>query len=57
MISTIVKFYKETFQRTIDLKHLYPKRSENKLPKFLTKMEVKKILDATLYSYYRGDKI
>lgn len=47
MISTIVKFYKETFQRTINLKHIYPQRSENKLPKFLTKMEVKKILDST----------
>lgn len=47
MISTIVKFYKETFQRTINLKHLYPQRSVNKLPKFLTKMEVKKILDCT----------
>ncbi|MCD9853408.1 site-specific integrase [Epilithonimonas sp. JDS] len=47
MIATIVKFYQETFQRTISLKHLYPQRSENKLPKFLTKTEVKKILDST----------
>ncbi|SHJ93697.1 tyrosine-type recombinase/integrase [Epilithonimonas mollis] len=47
MIATITKFYKEIFQRNINLKHLYPKRKENKLPKFLTKDEVKKILDAT----------
>lgn len=47
MIATITKFYKEIFQRNINLKHLYPKRKENKLPKFLTKEEVKKILNAT----------
>lgn len=47
MIATIVKFYHETFQRKVNLKHLYPQRSENKLPKFLTKMEVRKILDCT----------
>lgn len=47
MISTITEFYKEIFQRHICLKHLYPKRKEYKLPKFLTRDEVKKILDAT----------
>lgn len=47
MISTITKFYKEIFQRHICLKHLYPKRREYKLPKFLTRDEIKKILDAT----------
>ncbi|MCX8524130.1 site-specific integrase [Chryseobacterium formosus] len=47
MISTITKFYKEIFQPHICLKHLYPKRKEYKLPKFLTRDEVKKILDAT----------
>ncbi len=47
MIATITKFYKEIFRRNINLKHLYPKRKENKLPKFLTREEVKKILDAT----------
>lgn len=47
MITTITKFYKEIFQRNINLKHLYPKRKENKLPKLLTKEEVKKILAAT----------
>lgn len=47
MISTITKFYKEVFQRQINLKHLYPKRKEYKLPKFLTRGEIKKILEAT----------
>lgn len=47
MIATIGKFYKETFQRPVNLKHLYPQRNVvNKLPKFLTKMEVKKILNS-----------
>lgn len=47
MIATITKFYNEIYKRNINLKHLYPKRKESKLPKFLTKEEVKKILDAT----------
>ena len=47
MIATITKFYKEIFQRTVNLHHLYPQRNENKLPKFLSKSEVKKILDST----------
>lgn len=46
MIATIGKFYKETFQRPVNLKPLYPQRNVNKLPKFLTKMEVKKILNS-----------
>lgn len=48
MIATITKFYKEIFQRNVNLKHLYPQRKENRLPKFLTKSEVKKVLEATL---------
>ena len=47
MIATITKFYKEIFNRQISLKHLYPKRKEHKLPKFLTLEEVKQVLDAT----------
>jgi len=47
MIATITKFYKEIFQRQINLKHLYPKRKEHKLPNFLTRAEVKKVLDIT----------
>ncbi|WP_312077761.1 site-specific tyrosine recombinase/integron integrase [Chryseobacterium sp.] len=47
MMATITKFYKEILQKNISLKHLYPKRKENKLPKFLTKEEVKRILQCT----------
>ncbi|UQB69972.1 tyrosine-type recombinase/integrase [Epilithonimonas zeae] len=47
MIATITKFYKEIFLRNVNLKHLYPKRKEHKLPNFLTREEVKKILDVT----------
>lgn len=47
MIATITKFYKEIYNRQISLKHLYPKRKEHKLPKFLTREEVKQITDAT----------
>ncbi|WP_228462969.1 phage integrase N-terminal SAM-like domain-containing protein [Chryseobacterium caseinilyticum] len=47
MMATITKFYGEVLHRKIDLSHLYPKRKEHKLPKFLTKDEVKRILDAT----------
>ncbi|WP_241773543.1 tyrosine-type recombinase/integrase [Chryseobacterium sp. Leaf394] len=46
-MATITKFYGEVLHRKIDLSHLYPKRKEHKLPKFLTKDEVKRILDAT----------
>ena len=48
MIATITKFYKEIFKRNVNLKHLYPQRKEDRLPKFLTKNEVKKVLEATL---------
>ncbi|GAA4149929.1 site-specific integrase [Chryseobacterium ginsenosidimutans] len=47
MIATITKFYKEIFQRNVNLKHLYPKRKEYKLPKFLTREEIKKLLNIT----------
>lgn len=47
MMATITKFYREILHRKIDISHLYPKRKEYKLPKFLTKDEVKRILEAT----------
>ncbi|MCW3161716.1 tyrosine-type recombinase/integrase [Chryseobacterium oryctis] len=46
MIASLTKFYKEVFQRNINLKHLYPTRKEYKLPRFLTKQEVKKLLES-----------
>lgn len=47
ILSSIAKFYKLLFGKDINLKHLYPKRRETKLPKFLTRNEVKKILECT----------
>ena len=41
MLATLKKFYKEIFNREVNLSHLYPKRKENKLPKFLTQNEIK----------------
>lgn len=46
-VSNTKKFYKEIFNREVNLSHLYPKRKENKLPKFLTQNEIKKIIDIT----------
>lgn len=47
MLATIKKFYKEIYSRDVDLSHLYPKRKSLQLPKFLTRVEVKRILDCT----------
>ena len=47
MLATLKKFYKEIFNREVNLSHLYTKRKENKLPKFLTQNEIKKIIDIT----------
>lgn len=47
ILLSIVKFYKLSFNKEISLHHLYPKRNETKLPKFLTGEEVKKVLDVT----------
>ena len=46
-VSNTKKFYKEIFNREVNLSHLYPIRKENKLPKFLTQNEIKKIIDIT----------
>lgn len=47
MLATIVKFYKEIYNRNIDLKHLYPKRKKTQLPKFLSKDEIRRLFKAT----------
>lgn len=44
MLATLKKFYKEIYNREVNLAHLYPKRKESKLPKFLTQLEVKRLL-------------
>ncbi len=53
MLFTITKFYKEIFYRDIDLKNLYPKRKQCKLPDFLTHNEVRRILESTGNSKHR----
>ncbi|MCD0478048.1 site-specific integrase [Chryseobacterium sp. LC2016-29] len=46
ILSSIAKFYKLLYNKDINLKYLYPKREEQKLPNFLTKKEVKKLLNS-----------
>ncbi|MEY4432320.1 MAG: hypothetical protein RLZZ44_450 [Bacteroidota bacterium] len=43
----ISKFYDLVLEKKINLKHLYPKRSNHKLPFALTGPEIKNIIDAT----------
>lgn len=47
ILSSIIKFYKLLYDKEINLRHLYPKRKEIKLPKFLTKSEIRKLLEST----------
>lgn len=47
ILSSILKFYKLLYNKNLNLRHLLPKRNESTLPKFLTKEEVKKLLDTT----------
>lgn len=46
LVGTIKKMYELVLNEHIQLNYLYPKRKESKLPKFFSKEEVKKILDA-----------
>ena len=47
MLGAIGKYFELCEGRKLDLKHLYPKRNQNRLPKYLTKDEVRKMLDRT----------
>lgn len=47
ILSSIVKFYQLLYNKNLNLRHLVPKRNESTLPKFLTKEEIKKLLDST----------
>lgn len=47
ILSSIIKFYKLLYDKEVNLRHLYPKRKEIKLPKFLTKCEIRKLLEST----------
>lgn len=46
-LSALSKFFDLVFGIKFNLKHLYPKRQLNSLPKYLSKSEVKKMIDAT----------
>jgi len=47
MLGAIAKFFLLVHQRNLNLTYLYPKRSALKLPKFISKQEVAKILKVT----------
>ncbi|WP_421942826.1 site-specific tyrosine recombinase/integron integrase [Pedobacter sp.] len=44
LIASLKLFYKMVFNRLLNIDDLFPKRTEHKLPKYLAKDEVKKIL-------------
>lgn len=46
MLGTIGMYFEQCLGRKLSLKHLYPKRSQYKLPKYLSQQEVKRMLDA-----------
>ncbi len=46
LIATISLFYKEVMHTNFKLAHLYPKRTERKLPPVLSAIEVKKIIES-----------
>ncbi len=45
MLGTIGKYFDLCLGRKLTLKHLYPKRQQHKLPKYLSQQEVKRMLD------------
>lgn len=47
MLGAISKFYDLIFNVKLDLKSLYPKRKKNTLPKYISKPQVKKMIDET----------
>ncbi len=47
LLGALKLFYKLVFNRDMKLNHLYPKRTEKKLPKVLSREDIKRILDAT----------
>ncbi len=47
LVATIALFYKEVFHIRFDLKHLYPKRTESKLPHVLSKEDIQKLIQLT----------
>lgn len=47
IVGAIKLFYSEVYKRKIDLKYLYPKRREKKLPEVLSKQAILEILNNT----------
>lgn len=47
MLGAITKFYDLMFDIKLDVKSLYPKRKKNTLPKFITKSQIKKMIEET----------
>lgn len=47
MLGAITKFYDLIFNIRLDLKSLYPKRKKNILPKYITKPQIKKMIEET----------
>lgn len=47
ILASISKFYDLVLGKSMNLKHLYPKRNEHKLPNYLTISEVKKLIEVT----------
>ncbi len=47
IVASIDKFYRLIYKRSLNLKHLYPSRKEKTLPNYISKQEVKKIIDCT----------
>lgn len=45
LLGAIGKFYELTFQKKLNLASLYPKRKRQNLPKYLTREEVKRLLE------------
>lgn len=47
MLGAITKFYDLIFNISLDLKSLYPKRRKNTLPKYISRPQVKKMIEGT----------
>lgn len=47
MLGAITKFYDLIFNVNLDLKSLYPKRKKNTLPKYISKSQVKRMIEDT----------
>jgi site-specific recombinase XerD len=45
VVAGIDKFYKLVLNKNLQIEYLYPKRKEHSLPKYLTKVEVKRMFD------------